>query len=135
MEKYIKSKMLNEGEELNDAYLAEEDVLEDEEMTEAELTESAGDKKMSDHEIRVEALKIATNMAKLMSDVTTEDIINIADKVAAFIKDHQIGEDEEPEEEPIEEEPEEGESKEDMEKNIDVEDLEIPDEEDENTEE
>ena len=42
--------------------------------------------KMTDEEIKIKALNQAVNIAKLMSDVTTDDVIKIAGKVAKFIK-------------------------------------------------
>ena len=41
-------------------------------------------------DLRIEALKRAIDIAKLMSNVTTEDIINLAAKLIVFIKDTQI---------------------------------------------
>jgi hypothetical protein len=41
---------------------------------------------MTDEELKIEALKIATNIGKLMNNVTTDDIVNIAETVAKFIK-------------------------------------------------
>ena len=41
---------------------------------------------MSDEDLKIESLKIATNIGKLMSNVTTEDIVSIAETVAKFIK-------------------------------------------------
>lgn len=73
------SKKLNEGEDLS------EDVLNEDEASQP--------KPMTEEELKIESLKIATNIAKLMSDVTTDDIITIADKVSGFIRDHQIGSD------------------------------------------
>lgn len=43
-------------------------------------------KKMSDEEIKVKALNQAVNVAKLMSGVGTDDVIEIAKKLAKFIK-------------------------------------------------
>lgn len=68
---------------------------------------------MTDEELKIESLKIATNIAKLMSGVTPEDIVNIAETVAKFIKDGANGSlessssDEDKEEPVIDEEPEE----------------------------
>ena len=68
---------------------------------------------MTDEELKIESLKIATNIAKLMSGVTPEDIVNIAETVAKFIKDGASGSletsssDEDAEEPVIDEEPEE----------------------------
>lgn len=44
-------------------------------------------KEMSDEEIKIKALNLAINIAKLMNDVTTEDVLKIAAKVASFIKE------------------------------------------------
>jgi len=43
-------------------------------------------KDMSDEEIKIKALKQAIDIAKLMSDVTVDDVISIAEKVAVYIK-------------------------------------------------
>jgi len=43
-------------------------------------------KKMTDEDIKIKALKQAVDVAKLMSDVTTDDVIEIAKKLAKFIK-------------------------------------------------
>jgi len=49
------------------------------------------EKKMSDEDLKVEALKIATNIAKLMSNVTAQDVVTIAGTVSDFIRNHEIG--------------------------------------------
>ena len=82
-------KPLNEG-ELAENDLVEQALLEDE-LNEDDANESSEDKTMSEEDLKIESLKIATNIAKLMSDVTTDDIITTADKVAGFIRDHSIG--------------------------------------------
>lgn len=41
-------------------------------------------------DLRIEALKRAIDIAKLMSNVTADDIINLADKLVIFIKDTEI---------------------------------------------
>lgn len=46
--------------------------------------------KIPDEELRIEALKRAIDIAKLMSNVTTEDIISIATKVVDYIRNTQI---------------------------------------------
>ena len=46
--------------------------------------------KMPDEELRIEALKRAIDIAKLMSNVTKEDIISIAAKVVDYIRNTQI---------------------------------------------
>lgn len=53
--------------------------------------EKEGDGGMSDQELKVKCVDIATNIAKLMNDVTPEDILTISRKVANFIKVHEIG--------------------------------------------
>lgn len=94
LKKFIEKQMLpqkplNECEDLNEDEALLEDIL-----NEDDVNESAEDKKMTEEELKIESLKIATNIAKLMSDVTTDDIITIADKVSGFIRDHQIGSEE-----------------------------------------
>ena len=81
----LPQKSLNEGEVMEGEVL--EDALLEDEVNETE------DKTMTEEDLKIESLKIATNIAKLMSDVTTDDIITIADKVAGFIRDHSIGSD------------------------------------------
>ena len=41
--------------------------------------------KMTAEDLRIEALKRAIDIAKLMSNVTTQDVINIASKIADYI--------------------------------------------------
>lgn len=43
-------------------------------------------KKYSDEQIKVKALNLSINIAKLMSDVTVDNILKIADKIAIFIQ-------------------------------------------------
>ena len=65
-----------------------------EDLTEDILTEETSatvEKKMSDEDLKVEALKIATNIAKLMSNVTAQDVVTIAGTVSDFIRNHEIG--------------------------------------------
>lgn len=45
---------------------------------------------MPDEDLRIEALKRAIDIAKLMSNVTTEDVISIAAKVVDYIRNTQI---------------------------------------------
>lgn len=63
--------------------LKERESLQEDAIFEDDEQQDAG---MTDEDIKIEALKIATNIAKLMSNVTTEDIVNIAETVAKFIK-------------------------------------------------
>lgn len=46
--------------------------------------------KMPIEDLRIEALKRAIDIAKLMSNVTTQDVINIAAKIADYISNTQI---------------------------------------------
>lgn len=46
--------------------------------------------KMQAEDLRIEALKRAIDIAKLMSNVTTQDVINIATKIADYISNTQI---------------------------------------------
>ena len=85
---------LKELQEIDDSNSVPISLGEIDELFEDDVNESAEDKKMTEEELKIESLKIATNIAKLMSDVTTDDIITIADKVSGFIRDHQIGSEE-----------------------------------------
>lgn len=58
--------------------------LEDGEMS--FLSDDQEDSKFSDEDIKIKALNQAINIAKLMSDITVEDVLEIADKVAKYIK-------------------------------------------------
>lgn len=69
-----------------------EDVFMDSFLEDGEdsfVTELEPDK-IPDEELRIEALKRAIDIAKLMSNVTTEDIISIATKVVDYIRNTQI---------------------------------------------
>lgn len=63
---------------LKERNLAEDVIFED-----GDTQENTG---MTDEELKIESLKIATNIGKLMSNVTPDDIVNIAETVANFIK-------------------------------------------------
>ena len=45
---------------------------------------------LEEQKSRIEALKRAIDIAKLMSNVTTDDVINIADKVLDYMKNTKI---------------------------------------------
>ena len=96
LKKFIEEQMLHKNDKsLNeDLSVNENGELQEDELFEDDVNESTEDKKMTEEELKIESLKIATNIAKLMSDVTTDDIITIADKVSGFIRDHQIGSEE-----------------------------------------
>ena len=107
--------------EADDFQDASEDLTED---VLTEETSASVEKKMSDEDLKVEALKIATNIAKLMSNVTAQDVVTIAGTVSDFIRNHEIGSaetsddflsDNEAEETPEEEKPEEFETTEEPE--------------------
>ncbi len=95
---FQKYNKLNEAEDFVDAddIEKEADDFQDasENLTEDVLTEETSasvEKKMSDEDLKVEALKIATNIAKLMSNVTAQDVVTIAGTVSDFIRNHEIG--------------------------------------------
>ena len=69
---------------MNTTTLKERLGLDEEVVFEDGIT--ATDDGMTDEELKIESLKIATNIGKLMSNVTTEDIVSIAETVAKFIK-------------------------------------------------
>lgn len=99
---FQKYNKLNEAEDFVDATEDVEDIEKEaddfqdasENLTEEVLTEETSasvEKKMSDEDLKVEALKIATNIAKLMSNVTAQDVVTIAGTVSDFIRNHEIG--------------------------------------------
>lgn len=49
------------------------------------------DDMMSDYEIKIEALKLAINIAKLQDNVTPKIIFDIAKNLAEFIKNRKVG--------------------------------------------
>ena len=69
---------------MNTTTLKERLGLDEEAVFEDGVTST--DDGMTDEELKIESLKIATNIGKLMSNVTTEDIVSIAETVAKFIK-------------------------------------------------
>ena len=66
---------IEDADALNEADGEDEGASEDEEL-------------MSEDDLKIESLKIATNIAKLMQDVIPEDVIAVADKVAEFVRRH-----------------------------------------------
>lgn len=81
-EEYMDSDLMEDEVDFDDDDLNEKELFEDEEEDEA---------LMSDEDLRIEALKIATNIAKLMQDVLPDDIIRVAESVCLFVRNHQIG--------------------------------------------
>ena len=74
-------------------YEADEFIDMDDSLTEenAPANDAAlKDKSLTDEELKIESLKIATNIAKLLSDVTAQDIVTIAGTVSAFIKNFEV---------------------------------------------
>ena len=85
---FQKYNKLNEATDFVDADDIEKEATED---VLTEETSASVEKKMSDEDLKVEALKIATNIAKLMSNVTAQDVVTIAGTVSDFIRNHEIG--------------------------------------------
>lgn len=48
------------------------------------------EKTIDEQELRIKALNLAINIAKLMSNVTTEDVIKIADDVLDYLQNTEI---------------------------------------------
>lgn len=74
-------------------YEADEFIDMDDSLTEENdptNTTETKDKSLTDEELKIESLKIATNIAKLLSDVTAQDIVTIAGTVSAFIKNYDV---------------------------------------------
>lgn len=63
------------------------------EETEPTNNAETKDKSLTDEELKIESLKIATNIAKLLTDVTAQDIVTIAGTVSGFIKNYQVASD------------------------------------------
>ena len=80
---------------------------EDEQDDRAEEPESHVDK-VTDEQLRIDALKIAVKLSRLMNKVTAEDMLEISTKVASYLKNHQVGTEYVPDEEsmPMEDESE-----------------------------
>ena len=91
----INEEDLLEIEELMNRESSDEDMenmLEEAELFEDEDPDAISDDEvMTEEELKIESLKIATNIAKLMSDVTPEDILSITNTVSDFIRNHEIG--------------------------------------------
>lgn len=83
--------MIDMLEDIDEADFELDEDMDEALLVEDEESEETGEKLMSEEDLKIESLKIATNIAKLMSDVTTEDIVSIAEKVAGFIRNHEIG--------------------------------------------
>jgi hypothetical protein len=74
-----------------------DDIDEDDDFNES-LNEADGDNDdnepeppMDEQKLKIEALKLATNVGKLMNNVTPEDIVKIAGMLAEFIRNNQDG--------------------------------------------
>lgn len=61
-------------------------------LYEAEGEGEEGPKTMTDEKLKIESLKIAINISKLMSDVQVDDVVQIAQTVADFIRNRDIQE-------------------------------------------
>lgn len=75
-------------------------------LNEDEDTEAANDPteekvdKVTDEQLRVDSLKTAVKLARLMNKVTPEDMLEISTKISAYLKNHQVGTEFVPEETP-----------------------------------
>lgn len=85
-----KYKSIFKNSRLNEEKLYDSDLFEDDEPNETTEQEPV-DNGMTDEELKVESLTLATKMAKLMSNVTPDDMFSIAHTIANFIKNHNIG--------------------------------------------
>lgn len=60
-------------------------------LTEDNTTDdTTEDKSLTDEELKIESLKIATNIGKLLKNITAQDIVTIAGTVSTFIKNYEI---------------------------------------------
>lgn len=94
MKKYRTTIYLNESDDFDS--FNEEDELEFDDDLNEDLTlneeESDGPDEpkppMDDEKLRIESVKLATSIAKLMSNVTPEDIIKLSGIVATYIRNN-----------------------------------------------
>ena len=70
-------KFLNEAEEDDD----DDEPIEDESKKD----------KVTDEQLRIDSLKIAVKLSRLMNKVTAEDLLEISTKVSSYLKSHQVG--------------------------------------------
>jgi hypothetical protein len=87
-------KVINEDSD----FIDEDDEFIDEDDFNESLNEADGDSDnnepeppMDEQKLKIEALKLATNVGKLMNNVTPEDIVKIAGMLAEFIRNNQDG--------------------------------------------
>lgn len=66
----------------------DDDLNEDADYINEAEDDNQPDPPMDEEKLRIESVKLATNIAKLMSNVMPEDIINLAGHVAAFIRNN-----------------------------------------------
>jgi hypothetical protein len=79
-------------------FIDKDDEFVDEDDFNESLNEADGDNEdnepeppMDEQKLKIEALKLATNVGKLMNNVTPEDIVKIAGMLAEFIRNNQDG--------------------------------------------
>ena len=69
----------------------EDSLTEDNEINDGSFNdEPVEDVNLTDEELKIESLKIATNIAKLLKDITAQDIVTIAGTVSSFIRNYEI---------------------------------------------
>lgn len=89
MRKIIYLNEANDFEDFNDT----EELEFDDDLNEGAINEESDGpaepkEPMDDEKLRVESVKLATSIAKLMSNVTPEDIIKLAGIVASYIRNN-----------------------------------------------
>ena len=87
---------INEAHDFDDDFIDEEDEFIDEsdslnEDGEEGPADNQPAEPMDEEKLRIESLKLATSVAKLMENVTPEDIITIAGMLAEFIRNNKNG--------------------------------------------
>ena len=82
-----KKHIIRNGLNVADVKDTPEDVSKDSFLEDGDnsFVENIESDKMPAEDLRIEALKRAIDIAKLMSNVTTQDVINIATKIADYI--------------------------------------------------
>lgn len=73
--------------------LTEDIILEDDDDEEESDASADNVDKVTDEQLRIDALKLSIKISKLMNKVTPEDMLEISSKVASYLKDHKVGTD------------------------------------------
>ena len=82
---------INENADFEDDFIDEDEEFLNEADENNSGTNNDPEPPMDEEKLRIESLKLATSVAKLMDNVTPEDIITIAGMLAEFIRNNKNG--------------------------------------------